>query len=65
MWLPLILVMWVSSPDWHTVPLPSKPYETREKCYEALYKAQHNIMRMPEYRQGISSCVHFNMLDKI
>tara|TARA_Y100000004_G_C8678243_1_gene312221 strand:+ start:119 stop:319 length:201 start_codon:yes stop_codon:yes gene_type:complete len=62
--IPLILVMWVDSDEWFTIPVPVKPYYNLEKCESDLATVKLSIMKHPKYRQGIASCVEFTVGDK-
>jgi hypothetical protein len=59
--IPLILVMWTTSEDWQVFPVPSKPFQTLEECEDALKNVKMKIMKHPNYRQGIASCVNFSV----
>jgi hypothetical protein len=61
LWIPLILVLWNNSPNWTIFPPPQYPYNSITECQEAIAIARSNIMQYPNYLQGFSMCIPFNV----
>ena len=61
--IPLILVMWIDSDEWFTIPVPVKPFYSLEERESKLELVKLSITKHPQYRQGISSCVEFKVGD--